>query len=168
MERLQVEKLRLQNEKELKCTEIMINAKKSNQQNDRQRATHKATVKLPKLELMKFDGNFLKWQEFWDSFYSAINGNPSLEDIDKLNYLRAKLRGEAKDVISGLEVTSASYTIAIDLLKERYSNKQLMIDAHYSKLRNIPIVSTYCKNLRSTFDQIERRIRSLEALGQNV
>ena len=168
MERLQVEKLRLQNEKELKCTEIMINAKKSNQQNDRQRATHKATVKLPKLELMKFDGNFLKWQEFWDSFYSAINGNPSLEDIDKLNYLRAKLRGEAKDVISGLEVTSASYTIAIDLLKERYSNKQLMIDAHYSKLRNIPIAFTYYENLRSTFDQIEHHIRSVEALEQNV
>ena len=43
-----------------------------------------------------------------------------------------------------------------------------MIDAHYSKLRNIPIVSTYCKKLRSTFDQIERHIRSLKAHGQNV
>ena len=28
-----------------------------------------------------------------------------LEDIDKLNYLRAQLHGEAKDVIGGLEVT---------------------------------------------------------------
>ena len=117
---------------------------------------------------MKFDGNLLKWQEFWDSFDTTVNRNSSLEDIDKLNYLRAQLRGEAKDVIAGLEVTSVSYTIAVDLLKERYSNKQLMIDAHYSKLRNIPIVSTYCKKLRSTFDQIERRIRSLEALVQNV
>ena len=64
VERLQVEKLRLQNEKELKCTEIEISAKESNQQNSGQRVTHKATVKLPKLELMKFDGNILKWQEF--------------------------------------------------------------------------------------------------------
>ena len=31
MERLQVEKLRLQNEKELKCNEIEINAKERNQ-----------------------------------------------------------------------------------------------------------------------------------------
>ena len=31
MKRLQVEKLRLQNEKELKCTEVEINAKGSNQ-----------------------------------------------------------------------------------------------------------------------------------------
>ena len=41
MERLQVEKLRLQNEKELKCIEIKINAKESDQQNNGQRATHK-------------------------------------------------------------------------------------------------------------------------------
>ena len=43
-----------------------------------------------------------------------------------------------------------------------------MIDAHYSKLRNIPIASTYYEKLRSIFDQIERHIRSLEALGQSV
>ena len=53
MERLQVQKLRLQNEKELKCTKIEINAKDSNQQNNGQRATDKATIKLPKLELIK-------------------------------------------------------------------------------------------------------------------
>ena len=125
MERLQVEKLRLQNENELKCTETGINAKECDQQNSGQRATHKATVKLPKLELMKFDGNLLIWQEFLDSFDATVNRNPSLEDTDKL-------------------------------------------DAHYSKLRDIPIVSTYYEKLRSTYDHIERHIRSLETLGQNV
>ena len=97
----------------------------------------------------------------------TVNRNSSLEDIDKLNCLRAQLRGEAKDVIAGLEVTSTSYTVAVDLLRERYSKKHLMIDAHYSRLRDIPIASTYYEKLRSTFDQIERHIRSLEALGQN-
>ena len=43
-----------------------------------------------------------------------------------------------------------------------------MIEAHYSKLRNIPNLATYYEKLRSTLDQIERHIRSLEALGQNV
>ena len=98
----------------------------------------------------------------------TVNRNSSLEDIDKLNYLRAQLRGKVKDVIAGLEVTSTSYTVAVDLLRERYSKKQLMIDAHYSRLRDIPIGSTYYEKLRGTFDQIERHIRSLEALGQNV
>ena len=33
------------------------------------------TVKLPKLELKKFDGNILRWQEFWDTFDSTIHQN---------------------------------------------------------------------------------------------
>ena len=57
---------------------------------------------------MKFDGNLLKWQEFWDSFDTTVYRNPSLADIDKLNYLRAQLRGKARDAIAGLEVTIAS------------------------------------------------------------
>ena len=85
-----------------------------------------------------------------------------------MNYLRSQLRNEAKDVIAGLEVTNASYAVAVDLLKERYDNKQLMIDAHYSQLRDIPTTSTYYEKLRNTFDQIERHLRSLEALGQNI
>ena len=79
--------MRLQNEKELKCIEIEISAKERNQQNTGQRAPHKSTVRLQTLELMKFDDNLLKWQKIWDSFDTTVNRNPSLEDIDKLNYL---------------------------------------------------------------------------------
>ena len=30
------------------------------------------SVRLPRLELKKFDGNILKWQEFWDLFESTM------------------------------------------------------------------------------------------------
>ena len=130
IEKLQIEKMKLQNEKELKSTEIEVRTKENTQRADSQRPTNIATVKLPKLMLAKFDGNLLHWQEFWDSFETTIHNNTSLQDVDKLNYLRAQLRSEAKDVIAGLEITNASYAVAVDLLKERYNNKQLMIDAH--------------------------------------
>ena len=117
---------------------------------------------------MKFGRNLLKWQEFWDSFDTTVNRNPSIEDIDKLNYSRAQLCGKAKDVIAGLEVTSAIDTVAGDLLQGKYSNKQLMIDANYSKLRDKPISSTYYTKLRIIFDQIKRHIQSLEALEQKL
>lgn len=42
-----------------------------------------ARVKLPKLEVYKFIGKLEEWQEFWDSFMSAINLNNSL---DKFSY----------------------------------------------------------------------------------
>ena len=47
---------------------------------------HTPTIKLPKLELQKFDGNILKWQEFWDSFEASIHRNPNLQPVDKFNY----------------------------------------------------------------------------------
>ena len=31
------------------------------------------TVKLPKLDFKKFNGELLMWPEFWDSFDSAIH-----------------------------------------------------------------------------------------------
>ena len=90
---------------------------------------------------MKFDGNLLKLQQFWDLFDTTVNSNPLLKDIRKLSFLHGQLCGEAIDDIAGLEVTSASYTVTVDLPMDRYSNKQLMIDAHCSKLRHIPIAS---------------------------
>ncbi len=39
------------------------------------------SVKLPKLELLQFDGNKMKWLEFWDSFESAIHRNKQLSEI---------------------------------------------------------------------------------------
>ena len=32
-------------------------------------------VQLPKLEIVKFDGDIINWQSFWDQFDSAIHSN---------------------------------------------------------------------------------------------
>ena len=63
------------------------------------------TVKLPKLRLKKFDGNTLKWQEFWDTFDSTIHQNEGLKRVDKLNYLRRQLVGSTNKTIPGLQIT---------------------------------------------------------------
>ena len=42
-------------------------------------------VRLPKLHLPSFDGNFKDWSAFWDSFDSAINSNQSLTSIEKFS-----------------------------------------------------------------------------------
>jgi len=61
------------------------------------RVTHAAnsTVCLPRLNLPTFSGNALDWQPFWDSFDAAVNSNPTLTGVHKLNYLRSQLQGEA-------------------------------------------------------------------------
>ena len=60
----------------------------SSQQIQVQNNAPKAKVRLPKLEVRKFDGNLQQWQEFWDSFESAIHANETLGDVDEFSYLR--------------------------------------------------------------------------------
>ena len=40
-----------------------------------------------------FNGDKLKWTEFWDSFEATIHKNTKMSDIEKLNYLMSKLIG---------------------------------------------------------------------------
>ena len=44
-------------------------------------------VKLPKLDLTKFDGEISNWPTFWDAFESSIHNNTKLAAINKFNYL---------------------------------------------------------------------------------
>ena len=57
---------------------------------------------------------------------------------------------------------------AVDLLKERYGRKELIINAHYLQIRDLPTASTYYGKLRSTYDHIEQHLGTLHALGENT
>ena len=54
-----------------------------------------AASRLPKLTLLTFSGNPLAWLTFWDSFQAAIYLNPNLSGVQKFNYLKAQLQGDA-------------------------------------------------------------------------
>lgn len=48
-------------------------------------ATTACRVKLPKLELHKFDGKSISWQEFWEQFEQVIQTNDQLMTLDKFD-----------------------------------------------------------------------------------
>ena len=95
-------------------------------------------VKLPKISLPQFKGNPIYWTAFWDSYESAIHLNSTLSNVDKFNYLRSLLEKSAYEVIAGLTLSSANYVEAIEILKKRFGNKQ-MIDMEI--LLNLTAVS---------------------------
>ena len=77
--------------------------------------------------IKRFSGDPNGWQSFYDSFNSAVHANVSLRDIDKFNFLRRLLEGAALAAISGLSLTESNYKNAIEILTERFGNKQLII-----------------------------------------
>ncbi|XP_050706794.1 uncharacterized protein LOC126992176 [Eriocheir sinensis] len=126
-------------------------------------------VKLPKLELPKFKGDVTEWVSFWDQFSSHID-DTEIPVISKFTYLVSLLEGEAKSVVQGLSHTSANYSIACDLLKERYNRPERIIFAHVQSLLSGHVLGKakgpkYVTQLWSLRDEILTHIRSLEALG---
>ena len=113
LEKLHIEKMKVGEERQITTRQVS-----------------KISVKLQRLELKKFDGGIFKWVEFWDAFESAIHSKKQLHDVDKFNYLKAQLKEAASEVISGLGLTQENYNITINLLKERYGKKQIIIKAH--------------------------------------
>ena len=124
-------------------------------------------AKLPKITLPRFSGDIMKWTTFWDSYESAVHSNDELSDVDKFNYLRSLLERTAYEAIAGLTLSSANYAEAVDILKKRFGNKQLIISKHMETLLNMDIVTSdqNLRSLRRLYDGAESHIRSLKALG---
>ena len=121
-------------------------------------------VKLPKITLKSFSGNPIEWLSFWDSFQASVDKNSNISCVDKMNYLSGLLKGEAARVIQGLPLSESNYKRAVDLLKERFGQKQVLINAHMDALLKIPAATNVVKKLRSLYDACEGYIHGLESL----
>ena len=76
-------------------------------------------MRLPKLEIPRFWVDATKW--------SIIKSN--LLDVEKLKYLKSVI-GEATNAIYELPLTNDNYWEAINILKDRFGNKQINILSH--------------------------------------
>ena len=66
--------------------------------------TDSSNYRLLKLELPKFDGNRRSYHEFIDLFDRSIGNNTQLSDTERLVYLKSYLIGDAKALLSGIEI----------------------------------------------------------------
>lgn len=73
--------------------------------------TGRPLVKLPNIDLPKFDGNYERWISFKDLFESLVS-NAILFSIQKLHYLKVSLMGEAVKVVASIELTNDNYEVA--------------------------------------------------------
>jgi hypothetical protein len=122
--------------------------------------------RLPKMQLPEFSGDPLAWQGFWDQFQVAIHSNTRISDIDKFNYLKGCLKGESLSGVSGLTLNSENYQEAIEILKGRFGNEQILISAHMESLLRISKIASRdnIKELRMLYNHVESCVRNLKSL----
>ncbi|XP_028042685.1 uncharacterized protein LOC114252404, partial [Bombyx mandarina] len=122
-------------------------------------------VKLPQIQISRFDGAYFRWLEFRDTFETLVHNNSRISDIHKFHYLISYLEGDAARIISKLEVSSSNYRDAWSLLCERYNNKRLLINYHLSALINVqPIARESERSLRFLVDHVTKNLRALSSL----
>ncbi|UYV71729.1 hypothetical protein LAZ67_9000140, partial [Cordylochernes scorpioides] len=128
------------------------------------------TVKLPKLMISKFYGNFSEWLTFWNSFDAAIHQNNSLNPIDKFNYLKSHLGGTALNTVEGFALSADNYEKAIKLLKDRFGREDILISRHMNNLLSMRPLKTSndVRTFRELFDNLSVHIRSLESLNVSI
>ncbi|XP_077301712.1 uncharacterized protein LOC143922362 [Arctopsyche grandis] len=121
------------------------------------------------LNVPNFTGTQESWGEFRDMFISLIHNNSDLNNISKLAYLKKSLQGSAMQVIQGLENTEENYTIAWELLVERYNHSRMIIKTKINSMFNLRAIQREnYTDLRHLIDEITINIRTLQTMGQPI
>ena len=88
-------------------------------------------VKLPKVELPVFTGESpAEYQTFINQFNSLVHNSASIDDIQKLLYLKNCCKGEAKRIADGFNCTAENYKNLYDIFKETYGKPRLILQSH--------------------------------------
>lgn len=138
------------------------------QQQERQ-PINNGNVKLPRIDLVSFSGQFTTWQAFKDSFVSLVKSNQHLDDVSKLHYLRSSLKDEAFDQIGHLEIVNGNFEIAWDILVKHYDNPTSLINAHLNAIFSIePLQKESPHKLKALRNSMQKHIGALKRLNRET
>ena len=99
------------------------------------------SIPLSNSNSLKFHGDPISFNPFWDSFASAVDDNSALSDVDKFNYLRNLFEGPAVGAIRGLPLTVENYESAKAILNKRFGQPQVIVNAHMEGVVKVSAVS---------------------------
>ena len=156
--KLKVNRYRSRVETTMKSVEKPIPVSKSTNEEETKPSLRRA--KVPDLKIPTFDGSYLEWDTFKETFDAIIGEKTEYTNVEKFQYLRANLTGPAKQCIAGFPVTGANYDAAYKLLEERFGNEHLVIQAHMKQITKMKsAVRGTGPELRKFLDTVQSHVR---------
>ena len=126
-------------------------------------------LKLPKLNSPTFSGRYDQWLPFLDSFDGAVHSNASLSDVQKLQYLKGALKDEPFCLLSNLPTTNANYSVARELLKDRYADVKMISHAHLEAIFEFtPMKHESSAAIRRLINTYTENTMALAGLGLKI
>jgi hypothetical protein len=121
--------------------------------NSSQGIAESVVAKLPSINLPSFEGNYIEWVNFKNTFDSMIHERSDLTNIQKFHYLKSSVKGEAQKPMT------IYYITAYNLLKSPFENKRIIVQQHVNTIINLPQVTKGSPASKTTvrwaFDQFK-------------
>ncbi|XP_055681872.1 uncharacterized protein LOC129789246 [Lutzomyia longipalpis] len=125
-----------------------------------------ARTKLPELALPTFSGDYKDWRTFSDTFRSTIHEISTIPPIQKFQYLRNCLKGDAAYLLNNIEMTEANYQTAWQELEDKYNKKNLIANSYMNTFLSQPkIVKEDAKEVAKVCALFKESIAGLDRLG---
>ena len=116
-------------------------------------------------KVSKFDGDYSKWNAFWQAFTVLVDQNLKLPVVTKLNRLNAAVEGVAHKIISMFEFDEDSYELAKMALIAEYGDPVLGANKMLKDLQNMERVKAgnvdRLRNLHVRSKQLVLRLQRL-------
>ncbi|KOB69703.1 Uncharacterized protein OBRU01_15500 [Operophtera brumata] len=126
-------------------------------------------VRLPKISIPTFTGSYEQWTTFKDLFESLVHTNASIDDVQKMHYLKGHLSGEAEQLLRHVPLTAASYQESWSMLSRRYNNKKYLSNSLLKRFVNHPSIGTESSDaLKNLLDITSDTLNGLRNLGIDV
>ncbi|KAL3085291.1 hypothetical protein niasHS_010360 [Heterodera schachtii] len=124
-------------------------------------------VEIAKIRPQIFSGGKSEWQSWWPVYNLAIHTDPAKPRFLKMADLMSLLKGEAKDIVYGLQLTDADYDLAIKALTEKYDDNSHMVRELHRQLISLKASQSFEDDRKLLID-VQRITRMLKNNAQDI
>ncbi|XP_055632944.1 uncharacterized protein LOC129773372 [Toxorhynchites rutilus septentrionalis] len=126
-------------------------------------------LRLPQIDLPKFNGDFSKWLSFRDTYTSMVHSNADISTVAKLQYLIQSLEGEARKPFESVDIEADNYGAVWDALLKRYDNRRFLKKQLFRSIYDFSSLKRESANeLHELVDEFQRHVKALAKLGEPV
>ena len=98
-----------------------------------------------------------------------MHTNETLTDAQRLQYLKASLKGDAAKIFSHLTFTDTNYARARNELQIRYANLRLVVGSHIRAMLEVPVMKgETAQEMRNLLETFREQMQALETFGVPV
>ncbi|KAM8702151.1 hypothetical protein ACLKA7_005595 [Drosophila subpalustris] len=122
---------------------------------------------LPRITIPKFDGDILKWTQFFDMFVSMVH-ETNMPTIRKMWYLKTSVVGEAERMIRQIDLKEDNYLHAWNILVDTYDNPRDIATTVLNRFLNQQAINDNVKSLKELYIVTMESLASLKGLGIDI